>query len=30
MDYETNRSKGFAHVQFSSVEGAAADHCQER
>lgn len=24
MDYETNRSKGFAHVQFSSVEGAAA------
>ena len=24
MDYETNRSKGFAHVQFSSVESAAA------
>ena len=24
MDYETNRSKGFAHVQFASVEGAAA------
>jgi len=24
MDYETNRSKGFAHVQFAAVEGAAA------
>ncbi len=24
MDYDTGRSKGFAHVQFESVEGAAA------
>lgn len=24
MDFETGRSKGFAHVQFESVEGAAA------
>ena len=23
-DYETGRSKGFAHVQFEGVEGAAA------
>ena len=24
MDYDTGRSKGFAHVQFEGVEGAAA------
>lgn len=24
MDYETGRSKGFAHVQFEEVAGAAA------